>query len=210
MYRWPEIAYVKEVCWFQVTGELNCLLPPGSYTLSWRMQMNDSPRNHSNVEAENNYTEDHVYGWASAPAEFFLSLRDGSQVSNNHRYLTNRHENSRRQNQLLNLTPVRVVEDNWLEYDVGEFVIEYGQEGADLKFSVMDVQSGQWKSGLNLDGVVVRPTYLAQKTGKHLSVAELAETCFKSGGPPPEIDVRQGNRARSSAHLLRRTTIRNR
>lgn len=46
--------------------------------------------------------------------------------------------------------------DGWLEIELGEFLIEKGQEG-ELKMSVMEVKGGNWKGGLIVQGIEIRP-----------------------------------------------------
>ena len=161
------------MCWFHVSGELKCLLPPGTYTLSWRVQYETR--------------SDHVYGWATAPTKFHLAMSDGNQASNTQRYLTTHPENAARQNELENLTPVRLVEDNWLEYDAGEILVTDGEKEIELIFSMIEIQSGSWKSGVNLDGIVLRPTSVSKFTGRTLSVEELGESSVQSERPPRGI-----------------------
>lgn len=175
MFRWPEVALVRNICWFQVTGALHCILPKGSYTLSWRMQLCEGPHSLVNAYSKDCHADRNAYGWASAPAKFAMSFTDGSQSSTSERYLTNHPENQNKQNELVNLTPVRVVDHNWLEYDAGEIDVVCSQEEFSLMFSVMEAQSGRWKSGLKLDSVVLRPTFLTKQIGKYTNVAHLGK-----------------------------------
>lgn len=157
------MANLKKVCWFHVSGELKCVLPPGAYTLSWRLQ----------YETHRDPGPD---GWAAAPTKFHLAMSDGSQATNSQRFLTTHSENAVLQNELENLTPLRLVEDNWMEYDAGEILVRDGETETALIFSMIEIQSGQWKSGMNLDGIVLRPTSLSKSTGRTLSVEELGES----------------------------------
>ncbi len=115
------------------------------------------------------------YGWSVRPVDFSLSLCNDTQASNTQRYLTNEPGISALQEQLPNLTPVRLVNDNWIEYDAGEIIVEEGEKGADLKFEMKEIVSDAWKGGVMVDGVVLRPTSLAQAIGQSLTVAELRE-----------------------------------
>lgn len=149
-----------------MSGELSCLLPAGAYTLSWRLKLNGDlglQRSQGN------------YGWSIRPIDFSLSLCNDTQASNTQRYLTNEPGISALQEQLPNLTPVRLVDDDWMEYDAGEIIVEEGEKGADLKFEMKEIVSAAWKGGVMVDGVVLRPTSLAQAIGQSLTVAELEE-----------------------------------
>ncbi|KAJ7549402.1 hypothetical protein O6H91_07G052500 [Diphasiastrum complanatum] len=47
-----------------------------------------------------------------------------------------------------------------MEYDVGEFIVRTADELVEVTFSMMEIEGGEWKSGLFLDGAVIRPSYL--------------------------------------------------
>ncbi|KAD7477441.1 hypothetical protein E3N88_00577 [Mikania micrantha] len=46
--------------------------------------------------------------------------------------------------------------DGWLEIELGEFYNEKGQEGK-LDMSMMEVKGGNWKAGLIIQGIEIRP-----------------------------------------------------
>ncbi|KAK2994719.1 hypothetical protein RJ640_002525 [Escallonia rubra] len=46
--------------------------------------------------------------------------------------------------------------DEWLEIKLGEYVCK-GGEDAELEMSVMEVKSGNWKGGLIVEGIEIRP-----------------------------------------------------
>jgi hypothetical protein len=83
------------------------------------------------------------------------------------------------QNELVDLTPVRRVDD-WLEYDAGEIIVENEEKEIKLKCGMMEIQSGQWKSGVTLDGIVLRPTSIALSTGRKVTVEELGNSSVES------------------------------
>ncbi|KAM7526654.1 hypothetical protein LguiA_016556 [Lonicera macranthoides] len=49
--------------------------------------------------------------------------------------------------------------DGWLEVELGEYVSnsKNGEENAELEMSVMEVRGGNWKSGLIVEGIEIRP-----------------------------------------------------
>lgn len=47
-------------------------------------------------------------------------------------------------------------QDGWLEIELGEFYNKKGREG-ELEMSVMEVKGGNWKGGLIVQGLEVRP-----------------------------------------------------
>lgn len=94
------MAWLKAVCWFQVSGNIKCLLSPGAYTLSWRILYKTRSPHGANG----------VYGWDTFPTKFGVSTADRTQATTSCRYLTNLYEHGA-EHQLVDLTPVRLVND---------------------------------------------------------------------------------------------------
>jgi hypothetical protein len=145
-------------------GFIDWPLLPGAYTLSWRLQLTPEAYRVGN------------HGWLKHAVVFRLGFMNTTPFKETMRYLSN--EDGERQEQLgTNLTPVRLVGDNWFEYDVGE--INIMDSGGNANFSFTMTESNQhnnlWKSELLMDGVVLRPTSLAKTIGQSLSIRELAE-----------------------------------
>lgn len=46
--------------------------------------------------------------------------------------------------------------DGWMEVELGEFFYNGGQEG-ELEISVLEVKGGNWKGGLIVQGIEIRP-----------------------------------------------------
>lgn len=137
----PEVAQLESVCWFEVKGEIQCSLPPGDYTLSWRLFL---------VEA---------YSWESEPVHFTLS-KDGLQHIESKCYLT----------ELPGEVPgfrvptKRQLDDGWVEYDVGEFTVGSDEKNCAVRFAMVAIEKLYWKYGICLDGAVIRPTNLKAAT----------------------------------------------
>lgn len=113
-----------------------CSLPPGDYTISWR----------THLLADS-------CGWDSQPAIFTFSKNEAEFIFECRCYI------GRTGSDVSRMQTIRAVENGWTEYDVGEFVVEDGEENCALKFAMV-ATSGIWKSGLSLDGVVIRPKSL--------------------------------------------------
>ncbi|XP_024403966.1 putative F-box protein PP2-B12 [Physcomitrium patens] len=197
--RWPEVARLKEVCFFHASGTMKCILPPGAYTLSWRILYRAYSRT--------------LDGWQQLPVEFRMSTTDGSQSSISHRYL-----NNRSQSNIDDVTPVRLVDDGWLEFDVGEVTIKDEGKETSLEFSMVEIDSGTWKTGVFLDGVVLRPTSLARTIGRYLNEEDRSESwnqnmpplIYRPSNPPPRrgpigrvIPIRRGEMRPSQTNLPR-------
>ena len=127
------------MCWFEAKGEIEFSLPPGAYTFTWRMYLAD------------------LQGWDDEPAHFTL-LKNDAENFECKCYIDHKPDVTRRLVQHFRLPTVRVLETGWSEYDVGEFIVEKREETCSLKFCMMAIQRGSWKSGLLMDGIVIRPT----------------------------------------------------
>lgn len=47
-------------------------------------------------------------------------------------------------------------EDGWMEIELGEYFIKKGEEG-ELEMSMTEVKGGNWKGGLLIQGIEIRP-----------------------------------------------------
>jgi hypothetical protein len=163
MSRFPLVAELKSVCWFEAKGEIACTLPPGTYTLSWRI-----------LFLEN------FGGWTGQPVHFIFSKNDGVDIESKCHMSPGQ---SMPAVPGYNLPKIREVADDWREFDVGGFVVERGEEMTLLKFQMLEITGGWWKSGLCLDGVVVQPTNTIQRR----SPSTIAQQSLESEpfeGPP--------------------------
>lgn len=46
--------------------------------------------------------------------------------------------------------------DGWIEVELGEFFVKRGQD-VELEISLTEVKEGNWKSGLVVEGIEIRP-----------------------------------------------------
>ena len=133
------MAILKNVCWFEAKGEMECALPPGTYTFTWRVYLAA------------------LYGWHTEPVHFTLSQNDVLNFECKS-YIDPRPDVARQPVEQFRVPTIRSIDKGWTEYDVGKFFVEKGEETCTLKFSMKAIHGGAWKSGLVLDGVVIRPT----------------------------------------------------
>lgn len=140
--RFPEVAYLESSPCLEVTGEIRTRLPWGSYSFTWVLQF----------DREN--TAGFMEGPLTQPAIFFFS--DGFW-------------NLQTDTVYFPLTPntaSRVRRGGWLEYDHHIFTVtedEHMRE-KELKFSLSETVGGLMKSGLYLDGVIIRPVPFVPRT----------------------------------------------
>ncbi|KAL9317539.1 hypothetical protein ACSQ67_014056 [Phaseolus vulgaris] len=112
--RFKSVAYLQQMWWVEVVGELEFEFPVGSYSLVFRLQLGKASkrlgRRVCNV--------DQVHGWDINPVRFQLSTSDG-QHSVSECYLHGPGE--------------------WVYYHVGDFVVEKPNERTCIKFSLAQI-----------------------------------------------------------------------
>lgn len=54
-------------------------------------------------------------------------------------------------------------EDGWMEIELGEYFVKNGEEG-ELEMSITEVKSGNWKGGLVIQGMEIRPKHCNNKS----------------------------------------------
>ncbi|KAM3359689.1 F-box protein PP2-B10 [Capsicum galapagoense] len=161
--RFSEVAELLDVCWFDMSGKINTnMLSPdtryGAYLVFT--------------------TKSRTYGFGNQPVESSVGIA-GHDKQMQTVYLDPR--GGRRQYRY-QVVPRRLgifthhmahilrqeVEDapegrhpkqrsdGWMEIELGEFFVKRGQE-AELEMSLTEVKGGNWKSGLVIEGIDIRP-----------------------------------------------------
>jgi hypothetical protein len=192
--RFKEVAYKKGSDHTEVRGRIECCLPPGSYLISWRLQVGMQPIYRANRAVQRDFTLQHTM-----PCRFSMWTGDDGCHNISERFLDcmQRPEGQfppvlsllDQQNQVcgwwgaaysssrwydcwtsLHCFSFNTGDDKWLEYDGGEFTVERQDQPFDLHFSLMEMTAGVWRSGLLLDCVVIRPTHLTSKSHQKVEV----------------------------------------
>ncbi|CAJ1977097.1 unnamed protein product [Sphenostylis stenocarpa] len=131
--RFKSVAYLQQMWWVEVVGELEFEFPAGSYSLVFRLQLGKASkrlgRRVCNV--------DQVHGWDIKPVRFQLSTSDG-QHSLSECYLRG--------------------PGKWVYYHVGDFVVEKPNELTNIKFSLAQIDCTHTKGGLCIDSAIICPT----------------------------------------------------
>ncbi|KAJ8558462.1 hypothetical protein K7X08_005228 [Anisodus acutangulus] len=161
--RFSEVAELLDVCWFDMSGKINTnMLSPdtryGAYLVFT--------------------TKSRAYGFGDQPAESSVGIA-GHERETQTVYLDP--QGGRRQYRY-QVVPRRLgifthhmahilrqeVEDEpegrhpkqrsdgWMEIELGEFFVKRGQE-AEVEMSLTEVKGGNWKSGLIIEGIDIRP-----------------------------------------------------
>ncbi|PON50844.1 Phloem protein [Parasponia andersonii] len=136
--RFQIVAYLQQIWWFEVLGELELEFPIGSYSMYFRLQLGKTSirfgRRVCNL--------DQVHGWDLKPARFHLSTSNGQKASSEC-YLNEA--------------------GKWIHYHVGDFVVENPNTPLKIKFSMVQIDCTHTKGGLCLDSVLIYPTELGKK-----------------------------------------------
>ncbi|KAF5734835.1 F-box protein PP2-A12-like [Tripterygium wilfordii] len=131
--RFSSVAYLQQIWWFEVDGEIEFPFPPGTYSLFFRLQLGRAlmrfGRRKCNTE--------HVHGWDKKPVRFQLLTSDGQYTAS----------------QCFLDDPGK-----WNHYHVGDFVVGNPSVTTKIKFSMMQIDCTHTKGGLCLDSVVVYPS----------------------------------------------------
>ncbi|XP_020239795.1 F-box protein PP2-B10 [Cajanus cajan] len=134
--RFPEIAELKDVCWLEIRGVINtrALSPNTQYAAYLVFKMIDA------------------YGFRNRPVELSVEILGGHVSSKIVCLDSNRETPS---NRVMGLQRPKDRNDGWLEIEMGEF-FNPGLED-EVKMSVLETTNGNWKKGLFLEGIEVRP-----------------------------------------------------
>ncbi|XVF12444.1 hypothetical protein REPUB_Repub08aG0118900 [Reevesia pubescens] len=131
--RFETVAYLQQIWWFEVVGELEFEFPPGAYSLFFRLLLGKASKRFGRRVCN----LDQVHGWNIKPVRFQLSTSNGQQASSEC-YLYE--------------------PGNWVHYHVGDFVIENSNSPTKIKFSMMQIDCTHSKGGLCVDSVLIYPS----------------------------------------------------
>ncbi|KAF3785887.1 F-box protein [Nymphaea thermarum] len=145
--RFPEVAELLNVCWLDISGKISIaeLSPSTRYAAYFVFK-------HTNRS----------YGLDLSPAKLSIRMNDSPQVLSEHEAFIHP-ENAVagfrwRATESPPRSPLcpRKGYGEWMEVEVGEFFTD--DEGGEADFSLMQT-AGQWKSGMLLEGLEIRPKY---------------------------------------------------
>lgn len=130
--RFHSMAYLQQIWWFEVEGELEFEFPAGTYSIFFRIQLGKTSRRLGrkvcNIER--------VHGWDIKPVRFQLSTSDGQHA----------------------LSQCYLCEPGkWIHYHAGDFMVEKPNTSMKVKFSMTQIDCTHTKGGLCLDSVFICP-----------------------------------------------------
>ncbi|KAJ9139922.1 hypothetical protein P3X46_030614 [Hevea brasiliensis] len=136
--RFHMIAYLQQIWWFEVVGEIEFEFPPDTYSLFFRLQLGKASKRFGRRVCN----MDQIQGWNIKPVQFQLSTSNGQRALSEC-YL---HE-----------------QGNWVYYNVGEFTVDKLHPQIKIKFSMMQIDCTHIKGGVCLDSVLICPSELRHK-----------------------------------------------
>ncbi|XP_057950608.1 F-box protein PP2-A13-like [Malania oleifera] len=138
--RFHTIAYLQQMWWLEVDGELEFGFPTGSYSVYFRLHLGKASRRLGRrvCNLEN------VHGWDIKPVRFQLLTSTGHHAISQC-YLQD--------------------PGNWVHHHVGDFVVENPNTLTKIQFSMTQIDCTHTKGGLCVDSVLVYPTEYSLKDG---------------------------------------------
>ncbi|XP_071691220.1 putative F-box protein PP2-B12 [Rutidosis leptorrhynchoides] len=163
--RFSEVAELISVCWLEVHGRIKTsMLSPDTVYTAFIVFKSTSE----------------IYGFESQPAEVSIGI-SGLESQTQTVFLEPEGETRRvypvvprrrmgmfHRGRVLNPNLIMPVnpssngngpkqrEDGWMEIELGEYYIKKGEEG-ELEMSMTEVKGGNWKGGLVIQGIEIRP-----------------------------------------------------
>lgn len=160
--RFTEVAELKSVCWLEVHGKINTSMLSTNTRYASYLVYKSRPDIYG-FDSQPAEVSVRIHGAESEKKTVFLdpdvSLRDedrnvgpGGRLRIFGRLVgfPSRPTGSAR------LNGPKVRQDGWLEVELGEYFNESGEEG-ELEMRVMEVKGGNWKGGIVIQGIEIRP-----------------------------------------------------
>ena len=139
--RFHTVAYLQQIWWFEVGGEVEFPFPPGSYSLYFRLQLGRTSKRFG----RRIYNLEHVHGWNIKPVQFQLWTSDG-QHAKTQCYLEEA--------------------GKWTLHHAGNFNVDARNESTRIKFSMTQIDCTHTKGGLCLDSVLIFPVEYKQRSSQ--------------------------------------------
>ncbi|XP_047334465.1 F-box protein PP2-A15 [Impatiens glandulifera] len=142
--RFQAVAYLQQIWWFEVDGLVKFHFPADIYTLSFRIHLG----RYNKRLGRRVCSYEHNHGWDIKPVKFEIRLSDGQHFFIE-RYLDDTlHEVDTYGNQKRGC---------WIEYKVGDFVVEDSNRATEVRFSMKQIDCTHSKGGLCVDSVSIVP-----------------------------------------------------
>uniref|UniRef100_A0A5B6ZTL2 Putative F-box protein PP2-A12 n=1 Tax=Davidia involucrata TaxID=16924 RepID=A0A5B6ZTL2_DAVIN len=136
--RFCTVAYLQQIWWFEVDGEVEFPFPAGTYSLFFRLQLGRASKRFGRRVCNS----ENVHGWDIKPVQFQLSTSDGQRAIS----------------QCFLDEPGK-----WIHYHVGDFVVEDSSAPTKIKFSMTQIDCTHTKGGLCVDSVLIYPSEFKER-----------------------------------------------
>ncbi|XP_076951961.1 F-box protein PP2-A13-like [Bidens hawaiensis] len=135
--RFHTIAYLQQIWWVEVEGDIDFRFPTGTYSLLFKLRLGRSTKR-PGWWGPNNENEN-VHGWDKKPVQFQLTTSDGQQANSK-----------------------CFLEDtgSWEYHHVGDFAGRDSNISTKIKFSLTQIDCTHTKGGLSVDLVLICPSNL--------------------------------------------------
>lgn len=131
--RFQTVAYLQQIWWFEVSGDVTFCFPEGVYSLFFRLQLGRSTK----WLGRRVSSSEHIHGWDIKPVRFQLSTSDGQRATSEC-YLVNE-------------------PGTWTFHHVGDFAVEKSASPTKVKFSLTQIDCTHTKGGVCVDSVLICP-----------------------------------------------------
>lgn len=163
--RFSEVAELLDVCWFDISGKINTsmLSPDTNYAAYFVFTTKSRTYGFDDQSAEGAVG---ISGHARKAQTVFLD----TEAARRYMYqivprrfglfhqmadILRREVNPPSESEAQARYPQQR-SDGWIEVELGEFLVKRGQD-VELKMSLTEVKVGNWKSGLVVEGIEIRP-----------------------------------------------------
>lgn len=137
-HRFSTVAYLQQIWWFEINGEVDFPFPEGTYSVFFRVQLGRTMKKFGRRLCNT----EQIHGWNMKPVHFQLSTSEGQRTVS----------------QCFLEGP-----GQWLHYHVGDFVVKNSEGPTQLKFSMMQIDCTHTKGGLCVDSVVIYPSCFKER-----------------------------------------------
>ncbi|KAJ9563424.1 hypothetical protein OSB04_008584 [Centaurea solstitialis] len=124
--RFGTVAYLRQIWWLEIDGDVEFPFPAGSYSLSFKLRLGKVMKRHGRQVC----TTADVHGWDVKPVEFKLTTASGQQTVSK---------------RLLETT------GKWEYHRVGDFVVGESNTPTKVKFSLTQIDCTHTKGGLSIE-----------------------------------------------------------
>ncbi|OAY79320.1 F-box protein PP2-A13 [Ananas comosus] len=136
--RFHTVAYLHQIWWLEVRGEIDFGFPEGTYSLFFRLHLGRAYKRLGRRVC----SPEHIHGWDIKPVWFHLSTSDGQQAQSKC-YLEE--------------------PGMWVYYHVGDFAVRDSFAPINVKFSMTQIDCTHTKGGLCIDSVLIQPRGIKQQ-----------------------------------------------